>query len=231
METLAELAQRRLGELKKGPNEAAIEVGLNKDFIGDIIRGRKKTVRGENANKLARALQVPVTEIVAVEQTDLVAEAVEDAATARAVMAPVRPPRGPDLPRDLPVLGTAAGSAIGAFQLTTDVIDYVRRPPALSGVKNAYAVYVVGESMAPRFEPGELVFVHPHRPVQVGDSVIIQVRLQRDGEIEAFVKRYQKRAADKIVVEQFNPRATVEYKLSTVVALHKVVSNNELYGV
>src|SRR5436305_10305970 len=53
-------------------------------------------------------------------------------------------------PRDLPVYGTALGGneAFGAFEFNTgDVVDYIRRPPRLQGVKNAFAVFAVGESM------------------------------------------------------------------------------------
>ena len=79
---------------------------------------------------------------------------------------------GPVLPalsglsRDLPVLGTAMGGEEGAFEFNGEVVDYVRRPPGLEMARGAFAIYVQGESMAPRYEEGELVFVHPGRPAR-----------------------------------------------------------------
>ena len=41
-------------------------------------------------------------------------------------------------------MGTAAGAMLGkgAFQLSSDVVDYVRRPQALTGARGVYALYV-----------------------------------------------------------------------------------------
>ena len=51
-----------------------------------------------------------------------------------------------------------------------DMIDIVPPPASLAGVPNAYAVYVVGASMEPRYYQGELVMIHPGKPVTAGPS-------------------------------------------------------------
>jgi phage repressor protein C with HTH and peptisase S24 domain len=56
------------------------------------------------------------------------------------------------------------------------VLDYLARPPSLADDPDAYAVEIVGESMAPRFEPGERAFVSPKARVGIGDDVIVQLR-------------------------------------------------------
>jgi hypothetical protein len=45
----------RLKELKRNPFEAARLGGLERSFVNDILIGRKRSVRGENLERLARA--------------------------------------------------------------------------------------------------------------------------------------------------------------------------------
>lgn len=142
-------------------------------------------------------------------------------------------PNPAGLPKDVPVLGTAAGSEIGngAFQLTTDVIDYVRRPAGLAGARDAYALYVEGDSMFPRFEPGDLVFIHPHRKPLPGDYVIIQEPDSNNGEPRAFIKRLVKITGTTIKVTQFNPASTIDFIIRPGTVVHKVITDGDLYGI
>lgn len=55
---LALKVRERLHQLNKKPNPTSIEAGLGKDFIRDILIGRKKSVYGDNLDSLARVLQV-----------------------------------------------------------------------------------------------------------------------------------------------------------------------------
>jgi phage repressor protein C with HTH and peptisase S24 domain len=140
--------------------------------------------------------------------------------------------RSVDGARDLPVMGTAAGSlGKGAFQLEDRVIDYVIRPSVLLNVRDAYGIYVEGDSMDPAHPHGELRIVHPHRPCQIGDTVVIVAHFAEDQPVEAWIKRLVKRTGDKIIVEQFNPRATIEFERRHVKSCHKVLTMNDLMGI
>ncbi len=143
----------------------------------------------------------------------------------------VRRPRGPDMVKDLPVRGTAAGSALNGFEISPNVIEYVRRPPALDGVDDAYAIYVVSSSMEPLHKPGDLCFVHPWRHVRAGDSVIIQVQTRPGAAVEAYIKTFARKTEGEILARQLNPPANLAYKRPHVLALHKVMTMNELFGV
>jgi hypothetical protein len=46
----------RLKELNRNPFEAARVGGLDRSFVNDILIGRKRSVRGDNLERLARAL-------------------------------------------------------------------------------------------------------------------------------------------------------------------------------
>ena len=127
----------------------------------------------------------------------------------------------------LRVLGMAECGADGWSLWNGDVIDLIDRPAALVGVPNAYAVYVVGESMAPRYHPGEVVHIHPGRPVDVGAYVLVQRRGKQSEPPLAVIKRLAKRTASKITLEQFNRPRTFDIKASDIVSIHRVVGSGE----
>ena len=136
------------------------------------------------------------------------------------------------MPRDVPVMGTAVGGKLGDFHLNTETpIDHVRRPAGIAAARDVYALYVVSSSMIPRYEEGDLIYVHPHRPPTVGCYVVVQLRDQEHGEHEALIKRLARRSLSKLVLEQFNPPGTREIAMSKVEAIHRILTPNELFGV
>lgn len=128
----------------------------------------------------------------------------------------------------IPVLGTAEGSEEGWSLWNGDVIDHVPRPPSLIGAPNAYACYVTGTSMEPRYHPGELIYVHPGKPVMIGSYVLVQARPRTDGEPpRAVVKRLARRLAQKIILEQYNPPKTFDVQLKDVISMHRIMGSGE----
>lgn len=132
-------------------------------------------------------------------------------------------------PRDVPVLGTASCSVRGAMQLQSDTpIEFVSRPVGVATIAQLYALYVTGESMSPRFEHGELVYVAP-RPVRKGDYVVVQAT-DASGDRIAYLKRYLGRTADDgISLEQFNPAGTLTVPARDLIAIHRILTNADLY--
>ncbi len=144
---------------------------------------------------------------------------------------PAKLPTVAHLPRNVKVLGTAAGGNGGEFELTGTEIDFVRRPVGISAARDVYAVYVINDSMSPRYEAGDLIYVHPGRPPRVGDYVVIQLRDRGHGARRALIKRLARRTARLLVLEQFNPSRTKEIPMSQVEAIHRILTPNELFGV
>src|SRR5271166_5021756 len=75
-----------------------------------------------------------------------------------AVEATVPPPggelaRGPD---QIPIRSAARGGGDQEMFLEDGPIGYTPRPANLGGVRSAYAIYMVGDSMEPRYQPGWL---------------------------------------------------------------------------
>lgn len=134
------------------------------------------------------------------------------------------------MPKDVPVYGTAQGGPVGAFQMENGVIDYVRRPPGIADAKDVYALYIVGDSMAPRYQEGELVYVSSKRPVRPGDYVIVEF-VNGDGEQVAYCKQLVRRNASTLKLAQSNPEQSFDLDMDRVIRIHRVLTMNELMGV
>jgi SOS-response transcriptional repressor LexA len=104
---------------------------------------------------------------------------------------------------ELPVYASAEGGG-GAIVITNEPIDFVRRPEPLLSVRDGYGCYVIGDSMSPAYEQGDLLLVHPGRPVRPGDDCVF-VRDQGDGGLQALVKRLLRISPERWRVRQFNP--------------------------
>lgn len=114
----------------------------------------------------------------------------------------------------VPAYGHAMGGPDGEFVLNGNKLADVLAPSSLQSVPDAYAVYVAGESMEPRYYAGEVVFVNPRLPVRKKDFVVAQIR-SREGEPElAYVKRFVSLSQGLLRLEQFNPPKILEFKFS-----------------
>ncbi len=128
----------------------------------------------------------------------------------------------------IPVLGLAECGPDGWSLWNGDVIDTIARPSNLLGAPRAYAVYIVGHSMEPRYFQGELAHIHPGKPVALGDFVLVQMRPEHEGDApKAVVKRLVKRTGSKLVLEQYNPAKKFELKTTDIVSMHKVVGSGD----
>lgn len=124
--------------------------------------------------------------------------------------------------RMIPVYGRAVGGVDGEFEMNGSILYHVMAPPVLSEVRGAYAVAVAGDSMSPRYEDGEVCFVDPTRRVKKGDYVIVQIRLEENGPLLAYVKRFCRRNSEELVLEQFNPAKELRFPERSVHSVHYI---------
>lgn len=225
--------KERLDALGISPRAASLRVGSNPDLIRGLTReGIEPNPTAETLNKLAAALETSPEWLMGQEEGSPPVIPLPTAPEVR--QADLGVFNGRSLPQDVAVLGTAAGSIIQnvqGFTIESDVIEYVRRPPALVGVKDLYAIFVVGNSMFPAHPEGEVRFVHPRRPFLVGDTVIVQTRTHDDDPGQSYIKVLAKRTPSKLVLQQFNPPATIEIPVEYIRSVHKVLTMNDLFGV
>ena len=127
----------------------------------------------------------------------------------------------------IPAFGQAVGGKDGEFILNGNRIADVLAPPSLQGVPDAYAVYVVGDSMEPRYFAGETVFVNPRLPVRRGDFVVAQVAAEEGEPPHAYIKRFMVREAKSLKLEQFNPKKALEFPISRVVSVHRIIMGGD----
>lgn len=208
---------KRRKELRLSREETSRRAGFSADLLRNLARNPSQQPSAKALYGLAKALNVSPDWLLTGEGAmEMVKHTPQETAPAAQ-------------PRDLPVLGTVGAAIIGAFQITGEIVDYVRRPPALSGVPGAYALYVSGESMAPAFEDGQTIHVHPQRPCRAGDYVVLQEQYQNDETI-ASIKRLVRRTAEKIICKQYNPPAEIEYNRRSVKVIHRVLVGAELLG-
>lgn len=126
------------------------------------------------------------------------------------------------LGRKIPVYGQAVGGIDGEFLMNGSILYEVMAPPVLSHISGAYAVSISGDSMYPRYEDGEIAFVDPKRRVRKGDYVIAQIRLEEEGLIHAYVKKFIRHNAIELVLEQFNPAKELRFSSAHVVSVHYI---------
>jgi phage repressor protein C with HTH and peptisase S24 domain len=103
-----------------------------------------------------------------------------------------------------PVFGAVEAGG-GMSIVTSDPVEYRPMPPHLGSVLDAYGVFIQGESMVPRYEPGEVVEVAPHRPMRHNIDVVLQ-STGEDGERRALVKRLLRWTDTEWHVRQYNPQ-------------------------
>lgn len=197
----------------------SLAAGLGETFVRDMLkRDREPSI--ENYRKVMDAIARLTGRVPLEEAQDL-------------SPADVEPINRYSLPKDIDVLGAAAASEMGrgSFHFSMDPIDRVTRPPGLIGVKGVYAAYVENDSMWPMYSPGQLVFVSRARAPAPGDAVVIQFPGEVEGDASGFIKLLQRRTAEWVECKQFNPEGPVKYRNTKGLILHRVYTNNELFGI
>ena len=227
-ETLHQRIRQRLDELETNPRRASVDAGLSPDFLRTFFNRPDSSIRSENLAKIAKVLDTTPDWLLTGNESE--AGPVGDTPrTSEAVAAgAVSPPRR-EANRDIPVYGLAAGAITGQLTMSNDPIEYKTAPDTLARVRDAYALIVTGTSMEPKYEAGDYVWIHPHKPIRKGDHVVIQEL--RDGGTVVSIKRFEKLTDDHIVTTQYNPLATINFSRKQVVAIHRVLTTNELAGV
>jgi phage repressor protein C with HTH and peptisase S24 domain len=175
------------------PRSLSLAADLGITAVRDILDGRVASPRYATLSALAKTLGVSVEYIAGAEEA--------------------RPSPTPPMPialaRDFPVFAAARGGEFGSMVMENAPISVIARPEPLVSVKSAYGVYVVGESMVPAYEQGDIALVHPGLPPRRGTDVIL-TRTDIDGTQEVLIKRLVGWTDDGWLVRQYNPARDFE---------------------
>jgi SOS-response transcriptional repressor LexA len=203
--SLASRLERAMREAGYNPRSLSLSAALGMTAVRDILDGRIASPRYATLSALARVLGVSVEWLMN-------GEAAESAAA---------PAKAAPAARDFPVYGAARGGSAGSMAVENTPIEHMARPDPLLTVAAAYGVYIVGESMSPAYEQGDIALVHPGQPPRRGTDVIL-TRADAHGTPEVLIKRLVGWTDDQWQVCQYNPAkefelSRAEWRLETIV--------------
>ncbi len=125
-------------------------------------------------------------------------------------------------PDRIPIRSGARGGTDQEMFLEDGPIGYTARPANLGGVRSAYAIYMVGDSMEPRYEPGWLLHVNPFKPPTRGRDVVVY----KEGQA-VLIKQFVGWEGDVLVLRQLNPPDTLRIPAEQVRECHLVVGTDQ----
>jgi transcriptional regulator with XRE-family HTH domain len=188
-----------------------------------------RMLKGERQMKLLEAVQV--AQFLGVAQDEVLRRAgaeIEAAPPSLAPAGPVRrgrPPRlAPGLPaaplrgEPIPIRSAGRGGGDQEMFLADGPIGYTARPVNLTGVRGAYAIYMVGDSMEPRYAQGWLLHVNPFKPPTRGRDVVVYKNDQA-----VLIKQFVRWEADALVLRQLNPEGELRIPKAEVAECHLIV--------
>lgn len=191
-----DLVRTRAASLRLSLAEISQKIGRNHAYLQQFLeRGVPREIPERLRPLLAAALGVTETELRAPDNIVL-------RRFAPATVAMARPDEASPA-RDLPIYASAQGGPSGML-VTPEPIDWTPRPRPLQHVANAFGIYVVGDSMAPAYRHGDMVFVHPSLPPLRGDDVLL-TKHRADREMVAMVKQLQGWNERHWRLKQWNP--------------------------
>lgn len=235
---LIDRIEERLQATGLSERKASMMATGKPDLIRDIKRGRMP--QADRLAALARVLGA---------SADYLMGRTETLGAARSADKPERVvPQLLEMPKDIPVYGTAIGadieymtdlnSAVAIEQTDlyqNDVIDRFRRPPGLVNRRDIYGLYVAGTSMEPAFDSGRGILIDPKRPPAIRDYVVVYIARpgsheDLDGMACVLLKRLARRSASFIELEQFSPAATFRVPIKQIALVHRVMPWDEAFG-
>ena len=236
---LLERIDQRLAALGLNDRAASMKATGKPDSIRNIRRGRLP--RADTLDRLATALKCSSDWLLGKATEAAPGETRGFAGRSAAIGGSLPPSTDPPPPlrrarpsldraaANLPILGIAVAGKEGFFELNGEVHGYVERPAPLYGVQDAYALYVEDESMVPRYMPGELIFIHPRRPITKDCFVVVQFRPEEDGQApRALVKQYIRRGGGELYLREYHPAARMlTFSLESVLSIHRIIRGGE----
>jgi phage repressor protein C with HTH and peptisase S24 domain len=180
-----------------------------------------RMLRGERQMKLLEA--VLVAAFLGVTQDEVLRRAGDESVPPPEPARRGRPPRQPSAyatPRQeaMPIKSAARGGGEQHMFLEDGPIGYTPRPANLAGVRDAYAIYMIGDSMQPRYEQGWLLHVNPFKPPTRGRDVVVYKKDQA-----VLIKQFISWNDDALVLRQLNPEDTLRIPRDEVAECHLVV--------
>jgi SOS-response transcriptional repressor LexA len=192
----------------------SLDAGLGETAVTDIISGRSRRPRRYTLRQIAEQLGCMVEDIESVDRPVK--------ATGIVSASPGRPPvrRGEMIP-----IRSAGRGGSEQEMFEDNIVGYTQRPGNLGGVREAYAVYMLGDSMQPRYYPGWLLHINPFKPPSRGRDVVV---FKNDNSV--LIKQFVEQNVRELVLEQLNPSEEIRIPLAEVREIHLIVGSDQEGG-
>ncbi len=222
MDAIRQLVENRMREKGLKPGPVSRQIGRNHAYLHQYLkRGIPRELAERDRERLAPLFDLDPDELRSEAPAGAkVATRKDRAMPSQIGVAAI------ELSPTVPLMGQGAAGPDGGFPFNGERVTDVPAPPALARIRTAYAIYVVGESMLPRYEPGELVFVDPTKPVIKGNYVVVQLAGEA-GDVAGYIKRYLSRDNHALRLDQLNPRKKLTFPINRVIAVHRIVMGGE----
>lgn len=235
-ETLIDRVESKMSDMGMTARELSIRVTGKPDLVRDMRR-RGHAPSTDNIVRMAQELGVSVDWLLGYVRSP------EPVSSEVGISDRHIDWKGPDPTEPgIPLVGTGdcadielsddGGHMVAIERSSFDPEYHVRmiaRPPALRGTPGLYAIYFHGESMVPRFEPGDVGIVDPTRPPRPGEYVLVQLTNGSEDEVvSVLVKRLVRATSSELLLEQFNPAVVFSVPRARVARYHRILQQTDL---
>lgn len=216
LETIKARIAERLVAAGLSGREASVRAKLGLTYANDILSGRSLNPTRETLAKLGTVLDTDADYFFGTQASPR--------NLAPSNLLPMRESAAPEAPSPagtIPLFQIGLTDPDGFFPLRPD-----RRTAWTSSVtssRDAYAITVPDDCMAPRYRIGEVVLVSPSMPVVHGGFALVR---QTDDRVA--IRQIVTIATDKITVRCLNGEADIDIPRSQVKALERIIGSCEL---
>jgi phage repressor protein C with HTH and peptisase S24 domain len=222
--------------VKSKLREARERRGLTQEQLAEMAGTSQPQIDRLESGKRTLTIDwmVRLAPLLGVTPVDLNVELAAEAAAVQFFDSPPpRPPKprrgsaGPtahsaEYSQQIPIRSAARGGSSQEMFLQDGPIGYTARPNSLRGVREAYAIYMTGDSMEPRYYSGWLLHVNPFKPVVRGRDVVIY---KKDNSV--LIKEFVRRDAAHTFVRQLNPQEDIKFPNEDIVETHLIVGSDQ----
>lgn len=209
-----------------GKTQAALarETGIDPSAVSKMISG-KRALQTDEIPAVSESLQVSAEALIRALQ-DADAPRREPGSAGGRAGSPAAAGAGGRQPDMIPIRSGGRSGTDQEMFLEDGPVGHTHRPANLAGVKGAYAIYNMGDSMSPRYEAGWLLHVNPFKPPAPGRDVVV---LKRNNAV--LIKQLVRRAKGKIVLRSYNrDYKDLELDEGDVVSVHLIVGADQEGG-
>ncbi len=121
----------------------------------------------------------------------------------------------------VPVYKTEIDDDQNHILLKDNIADWVPRHPFQQGIIQAFAIYVYNNKMEPRYFNGELIYIHPGRPLKNNHDCLIELN---SGNIQ--INRIISESDYEISIQEFNPNKVYSINKSEIKSIYPIIGRN-----